>query len=134
MMKIELNHVRYMPEELKSGILYVSNEFDIAIHICPCGCGSKIKTPLGTTEWILEETEYGPTLYPSIGNWQLPCQSHYWIKQGEVRWAKIWSPEQIIIGRRLEEKRRQAYYDSLYPQKNTIFQKFLTWLKTMFIK
>jgi len=22
------------------------------------------------------------------GNWQLPCQSHYWIDQGEIIWAE----------------------------------------------
>src|SRR5712691_897955 len=110
-MKIELQRVHYMPKELRPGVLYVSEEFGTAAHLCACGCGAKIRTPLGPTEWALEETSNGPTLRPSIGNWQLPCQSHYCIYQGEVVWAAKWTTEQIAAGRYAEEKRRRAYYD-----------------------
>lgn len=61
-MQFEMRRVRYMPKELRPGILYVSEEFDIAMHLCACGCGSKIKTPLGVTEWSAEDTKTGPTL------------------------------------------------------------------------
>jgi len=84
-----------MPKELEPGVLYVSEEFGAAAHLCACGCGSKIRTPLGPTDWAFEEAESGPTLYPSIGNWQHACQSHYWIRQGRVVWAPKWAPEQI---------------------------------------
>src|SRR5215210_42875 len=83
-MKIELQRVRYIPKELKPGVLYVSEEFGAASHLCACGCGSKIRTPLGPTEWALEEAEGLPTLRPSIGNWQQACQSHYWIYRGKL--------------------------------------------------
>jgi len=33
-MKIELQHVHYMPKDLKPGVLYVSEEFGIAAHLC----------------------------------------------------------------------------------------------------
>src|SRR5271165_7625051 len=69
-MKVEMQRVHYMPKELNPGVLYVSEEFDIAMHLCACGCGSKVKTPLGPTEWSVEETKSGPSLRPSIGNWQ----------------------------------------------------------------
>src|SRR2546421_6007834 len=104
-MKIELQQVLYIPRELMPGVLYVSEEFGAAAHLCPCGCGSKIRTPLGPTEWALEETARGPTLYPSVGNWQHDCQSHYWIYEGEVKWADKWTPRQINLGRRGEEAR-----------------------------
>jgi hypothetical protein len=113
LMKIKLQHVDYMPKDLKSGVLYVSNEFSTAAHLCPCGCASKIRIPLGPTEWTLKETEGEPTLWPSIGNWHLPCQSHYWITGGKVIWAPKWTPEQIIAGRQAEQKRRDAHYDNL---------------------
>lgn len=130
-MKIELQRVHYMPKELKSGVLYVSEEFETAAHLCACGCGSKIRTPLGSTEWSLEETDRGPTLYPSVGNWQQACQSHYWISCGEIRWANKWSPEQVAAGRRGEEGRRRAYYTSLDCQSGGILQRFLRWLKDL---
>ena len=105
-MRFQLQRVQYMPKELKAGVLYVSEEFDIAMHLCPCGCGSKVKTPLGPTEWSVEETKNGPSLWPSVGNWQQACQSHYWIDHGEVMWAEEWTPKRIAAGRRHEERRR----------------------------
>jgi uncharacterized protein DUF6527 len=105
-----LKRVHYMPKELEPGLLYVSEQFEIAGHICACGCGNKVMTPLGPTEWRFEDSSRGPTLTPSIGSWQLPCKSHYWITRGEVRWAGQWSPEQIEGGRLAEDERRRAYY------------------------
>ena len=90
-MRFELERVRYMPKELQEGVLYVSEEFGIAAHSCPCGCGSKVRTALGPTEFSITETTEGPTLHPSVGNWQHACQSHYWITRGEVIWAAKWS-------------------------------------------
>jgi hypothetical protein len=117
-----------MPKELTPGILYVSEEFGAAAHLCPCGCGSKIRTPLGPTEWELEETPTGPTLYPSIGNWQQKCQSHYWITRGEVRWADQWTPREIAAGRAAEEKRRRKHYN----RKQNPIKKALNQIKTVF--
>src|SRR6266480_5154355 len=105
-MKIKLQRVQYIPKELEPGVLYVAEEFGAMAHLCPCGCGSKIRTPLGPTEWALEDTDKGPTLYPSVGNWQHACQSHYWIYEGEIKWAEKWTPQQVTAGRRREERRR----------------------------
>src|SRR5258706_6981815 len=109
-MRIELQHVHYMPKDLKRGVLYVSLEYGTAAHSCACGCGSKIRTPLGPTDWALEETDSGPTLYPSIGNWQQSCQSHYWIRGGRIIWAETWTPDEIAAGRRVQERRDRDYY------------------------
>jgi len=129
-MKIELQHVHYMPKELKPGVLYVSEEFNTAAHLCACGCGSKVRTPLGPTEWAFEETPMGPSLFPSVGNWQQACQSHYWLYRGEIRWASKWSPEQIAAGRRGEEaRRRRASYAFSDRQHGGIMQRFWRWLK-----
>ena len=121
-----------MPKQLEPGVLYVSEEFCTAAHLCACGCGSKIRTPLGPAEWQIMDTDRGPSLYPSIGNWQHKCKSHYWIYQGEVIWSEQWSPDQIKMGRQYEETRRRAYHDSLAPNSESIFQDIWTWLKTLF--
>jgi hypothetical protein len=76
-MRFVLQRVRYMPKELQPGVLYVSEEFLTAAHLCACGCGAKIRTPLGPAEWSVEEAPQGPTLWPSVGNWQQGCRSHY---------------------------------------------------------
>ncbi|OCZ54233.1 hypothetical protein A7D23_05535 [Dehalobacter sp. TeCB1] len=131
MAKIKLQRVHYMPKELEQGVLYVSEEFRAAAHLCACGCGAKIRTPLGPTEWSFSETPDGPTLYPSIGNWQQPCQSHYFIRNGQVVWAPKWMPGQIEAGRAAEELRRNAYYDSLYKNKG-ILRRIWDWIKSLF--
>jgi len=131
-MKFEMRRVHYMPENLKPGILYVSEEFDIAIHLCACGCGSKVKTPLGVTEWSVKKTKTGPTLRPSIGNWQQPCRSHYWITDGKVVWAEKWTPEKIVAGRRQEEERRRAHYNALDRKRGGAVRKLWRWVKDLF--
>jgi hypothetical protein len=82
---IKLQYVHFMPEKLESGILYVSKEFGVAIHLCPCGCENQVVTPLN--KWTFTEDTNGPTLYPSVGNFQLDCKSHYFIKDGKIKWC-----------------------------------------------
>ena len=131
MIRIKLQHVHYMPKELKPGILYVSEEFCTAAHLCACGCGSKVRTPLGPTEWSLEETGNGPTLRPSVGNWQLACRSHYWIYRGDIKWAANWTPVEVAAGHRAEEKRRYAYYETLDHQHGGLIKRFWRWIKNL---
>jgi hypothetical protein len=127
-MKIRVEHVYYMPKELKPGVLYVSVEFGAAVHLCPCGCGSRVNTPLGPTDWKLEETAIGPTLRPSVGNWQETCKSHYWIYRGEIRWSDKWTSEDIKSGREYEEARSRAHYDDLNHQRDSRMRKFWRWV------
>ncbi len=131
-MRIELEHVRYMPKELKPGVLYVSEEFGAAAHLCPCGCGLKVRTPLGPTDWSLSEASRGPTLFPSIGNWQQPCRSHYWICDGEITWADDWTPEEVSVGRRTEDAQSRAHYDRAEQSRHRWLQKFWAWGKHVF--
>jgi len=128
--RFELRKVRYMPAKLDPGVLYVAKEFGAAAHLCACGCGTTVRTPLD--RWSVTETKNGPSLDPSIGNWQEPCQSHYWIKRGEVRWAAKWTPEQIAEGRQHEEERRRAYYDALDRTRAGRIAQFWRWLKSLF--
>ncbi len=131
MTKIKLKRVHYIPRDLEPGVLYISEEFGAAAHLCACGCGAKIRTPLGPTEWSFTETPSGPTLSPSIGNWQQPCQSHYFIRNGQVVWAPKWTLEQIEAGRIDEELRRKAYYDDAYKNKS-VFKRIWNWMKNLF--
>ena len=127
-MKIRLQRVHYMPKDLSPGVLYVSEEFGAAAHLCACGCGAKVRTPLGLTEWSLEETDGKPTLRPSVGNWQQACQSHYLITGGEVVWAERWTAEQIADGRRREEECRREYYDALDRKHGSVVRRLWQWI------
>lgn len=128
---IALQRVKFMPRELSPGILYVSDEYAIAGHLCACGCGNKVITPLGPAEWTFSESNGRPSLHPSIGNWQLPCRSHYVIANGGIRWAGQWSDNQVEAGRRGEEQRRQAYY-AAKDRERGIWHRFWNWLRKLF--
>lgn len=128
---ITLQRVEYMPKQLEPGILYVSDKFGTAAHLCACGCGAKIRTPLGPTEWSIQETPSGPDVWPSVGNWQQRCQSHYVIHAGKIVWCEKWTPEQIAAGRRGEEQRREAYYEALYAHQG-LLSRIWQWLKKLF--
>jgi hypothetical protein len=88
-------HVEFMPEVIEPGILYVSERYKTAAHLCCCGCGEKVVTPLNPAKWQLTQRRGEVSLYPSIGNWSLPCQSHYWIEGGRVQWSTAFTPAQI---------------------------------------
>lgn len=116
--------------DLEEGLLYVSKKYRVASHLCPCGCGSKVITPLGPTEWSFQEKKHLPSLYPSIGNWQLPCRSHYWIIDGEIEWSYDWTEEQIKAGAKKEEENRRQYFDDLNCKKHRF--SFLSFIKKWF--
>ncbi len=129
--RIALQRVEYMPKQLEPGILYVSEKFGAVAHLCACGCGEKIRTPLGPTEWAFTESAAGPSLWPSVGNWQKACQSHYIIDGGEIIWCGRWTPEQIMAGRLAEKSRRKAYYDAKYGKRG-LLSRLWDWLKSLF--
>lgn len=78
----------YIPENTEPGILYISKEFQIAIHRCACGCGGETVTPLFAGEWTLQEDGDTVTLRPSIGNWsgESPYHAHYYITANKIEW------------------------------------------------
>lgn len=109
---IALCKVHYVPKVLEPGILYVSDEYHPAAHLCMCGCGAKVVTPLGPAKWAFWDERGHPSLWPSIGNWQLPCRSHYVIRGGKVLWAGQWSDAQVDAGRARERTALEALYKS----------------------
>jgi len=135
--------VEFIPEELDRGTLYVSMQYATAAHSCCCGCGREVVTPLSPTDWKLIFDGRSVSLDPSIGNWSFPCQSHYWIRRNQIRWAPRWSSERIAAGRQFDGAAKARYFDSLedslaehakdVPQpdkvtpKQTFWQKLRSW-------
>ena len=77
--------VEFVPERLVDDTLYVSISYATAAHRCCCGCGREVVTPLSPTDWQLTFDGETVSLYPSIGNWNFACRSHYWIENNGVR-------------------------------------------------
>ncbi len=90
---IQSKFVEFIPEHLEAGVLYVSRRYATASHLCCCGCGLEVVTPLNPAKWRLTERDGAVSLAPSIGNWSFPCKSHCWIMGNRVRWAGAMSPE-----------------------------------------
>lgn len=77
-----------IPKKIDDKTLYISVKYGVAIHKCPCGCGNEVVTPFDEENgWVLSYDGKAVSLFPSIGNWNLPCQSHYWIKNDNIIWA-----------------------------------------------
>jgi Family of unknown function (DUF6527) len=108
--------IELAPSELKEGVLYISMLYGSAIHKCCCGCGEKVVTPLGPTDWKLTYDGEAISLYPSVGNWSFRCQSHYWIQDNQVRWAPRMSRDQINSLWAGERAVRDRYYSARQTQ------------------
>ncbi|WP_395297167.1 DUF6527 family protein [Kitasatospora hibisci] len=83
------------PPRMEPGMLYVSIPYRTCGHLCCCGCGNEVVTPLSPAQWSLTFDGENVSLSPSIGNWSLPCQSHYWIREGRIRWSRRYSAAEI---------------------------------------
>lgn len=103
--------VEFAPAQLEPSVLYISEKYATALHLCCCGCGQEVVTPLSSAEWQLRRIGNTVSLYPSIGNWSFACQSHYWIKQNKILWAGAMSAVQIdrVRQRDKRDKDRQIH-------------------------
>ena len=99
-----------MPEVLEDGVLYVSLTYGTVAHRCCCGCGREVVTPITPTDWKLIFDGETVSLYPSIGNWNFPCRSHYWIRQNCVDWARDWPAWQIDAAAAKDRVQKEKYY------------------------
>lgn len=79
-----------IPSDLEEGVLYISHEYNVAVHLCACGCIQKTVTPLGAERgWTIQEADGKVTLRPSIGNFmgENPYHAHYFITQNKIEWV-----------------------------------------------
>lgn len=113
---LEPRFVVAIPQALEPAVLYVSMEYGTVAHSCCCGCGLEVITPLTPTDWHLSYDGEGISLWPSVGNWNFPCQSHYVITQNRVVESGGWSTEQIEAERSRNRAAKQDYYNSKYKE------------------
>lgn len=140
MKTFKANFVEFIPEDIEEGILYISMKYKSVVHNCACGCRSRIITPLSPTDWRVIYNGQELSLYPSIGNWNLECRSHYWIKKNKVVWSSGWSQEQIDENRSFDYQNKKEYYESRQfsnetskveteSPTNTFWERLLKWMK-----
>lgn len=100
--RLEPAFVEHFPAVMTPGVLYVSFAYRTCGHVCCCGCGHEVVTPLSPAHWSLTYDGENVTLRPSIGSWSLACQSHYWISNGQIRWSRRYSRADIAENRTLD--------------------------------
>ncbi|QEG01561.1 hypothetical protein Mal15_56380 [Stieleria maiorica] len=108
--------VVHFPDELEPGVLYISIEFKSVSHLCCCGCGEEVVTPLSPADWRIIYDGESVSLNPSVGSWTLACRSHYVITRGQVRVAGQWTDEQIAAGRRRDRLATERQFGNAVQQ------------------
>lgn len=134
--------VDVVPDTLDQGVVYVCIPYTTAVHLCLCGCGEEVITPIKPTGWKLGFNGVAVSLSPSIGNWSIACRSHYWITDGRIRWASQWHSGEVALAREHEDAQREMYFASAVPipsgpglteghtdQPSTSSQRWPAWLR-----
>lgn len=85
--ELEPVYVDFMPYQLEAGKLYISERFGTTSHLCPCGCQELVVMPINKEHgWNMTKNDGKITLRPSVGNFELPCKSHYYITENKIEW------------------------------------------------
>jgi hypothetical protein len=105
MKTLQHKFVKAIPEITEEDNLYISLDYRTVIHRCPCGCREEIVTPLSPKDWSLNFDGESVSLYPSIGNFQLPCRSHYFIVRNSIEWVKETPKKKVNTSRIFSRKK-----------------------------
>lgn len=81
--------------DMKHGILYLKYNEDNtyeSFHLCPCGCGEPVYLQYGGKGWNITLSINGRelksvTISPSVGCFDFPCKSHYFIRENKIIWV-----------------------------------------------
>lgn len=92
------------PEKLERRRVYLVGETEApwaAAFLCPCGCGEVVRLSLirdDEPSWIAAGASgERASLHPSI--WRIRgCRSHFFIKEGNLVWAKEARPDRRVFG------------------------------------
>jgi hypothetical protein len=93
--EIEPVFVEFLPsvDKMEEGKVYISQRFKTSGHRCLCGCGHLTILPLDVVidgqdmGWHMTEKDGKVSFTPSIGNYQLPCKSHYIITKNKANFV-----------------------------------------------
>lgn len=85
---VEPRFVDSAPGILEPGVMYVSIRHKTVLHLCACGCGHEVVTPLAPHRWRLVFDGETVSLEPSVSNGVLACRSHYFITRNIIDWRR----------------------------------------------
>jgi len=108
--------VELIPDHLDDKVLYISIEHCVAIHKCACGCGKEVVTPISPDGWQLVFDGETVSLSPSIGNWNLKCRSHYWIRKNYIVFVGYWNEKKLTKKKKSKKTSSQFWQKKLKKQ------------------
>jgi hypothetical protein len=82
--------VERIPKQLNSGVVYHTQEFEVAALLCACGCGHRVMLLVPDSHQVSSDDGLA-TVRPSIAVCDAPCKSHYIITAGQVEWLPAFS-------------------------------------------
>jgi hypothetical protein len=96
-----------LPKDLRKGIVYHSEEFEVGAFICACGCGHRVSLLIPDSHQVTAEAGLA-TVRPSISVCDAACRSHYIISAGEVEWMPAFSESMAAATMRSQIVRHAA--------------------------
>jgi hypothetical protein len=92
-MKYRYRLVDRIPAQMQEGVVYHTEEFELAGLLCACGCGHRITLLVPDSHEVWDEGGYA-TIRPSVGVFDASCKSHYVISAGDVQWLPAFTGAQ----------------------------------------
>lgn len=89
-MRFVYQAVERIPKQLASGVVYHSEEFEVAAVLCACGWGHRVVLLVPDSHQVSSKGGMA-TIRPSIAVCDAPCKSHYIITDGRVEWLPAFS-------------------------------------------
>lgn len=89
-MSFRYQAVERIPKQLNNGVVYHSEEFEVAALLCACGCGHRVMLLVPDSHQVTSDGGLA-TVRPSIAVCDAPCKSHYVITAGRVAWLPAFS-------------------------------------------
>ncbi len=97
-----------LPKQLESGVIYHSEEYEVAALLCACGCGHRVTLLVPDSHQLSSEVGMA-TVRPSIAVCDAPCKSHYYITAGRVEWLPAFSNATAASVMRRQIERHAAF-------------------------
>lgn len=117
--------VERIPANLENGVVFHSEEFELAGFLCPCGCGHRITLLVPDSHQVWSHNGLA-TISPSVGVFDAPCRSHFFIRDGGVDWLSAFSGAQAAsimnaqIARHAARDRKPSWLDHMRMMANSI--------------
>lgn len=92
-MRYHYKLVDRIPKQMEEGVVYHTEEFELAGLLCACGCGHRITLIVPDSHKVWDDGGFA-TIQPSVGVFDAACKSHFIIRAGNIRSLPAFSGSQ----------------------------------------